>query len=41
MKKRQGAAAVQDAGAPFDGPSFFGGYGIFETVLTGDKAQIL
>jgi hypothetical protein len=31
--KRQRAAAVQDAGAQFDGPSIFGGCGIFETAL--------
>jgi hypothetical protein len=31
--KRQRAAAVQDAGAQFDGPSFFGGYGFFENAL--------
>jgi beta-galactosidase len=33
VKKRQRAAAVQDAGARFDRPNFFGGYGIFETAL--------
>jgi hypothetical protein len=33
VKKRQRAATVQDAGAQFDGPSLFGGYGIFETAL--------
>jgi hypothetical protein len=33
MPKRQRAAAVQDAGAPFDGLSFFSGYGIFKTAL--------
>jgi hypothetical protein len=32
--KRQRAAAVQDAGAQFDGLSFFGGHGIFENALT-------
>jgi hypothetical protein len=32
--KRQRAAAVQDAGAQFDSPSIFGGYGVFENVLT-------
>jgi hypothetical protein len=31
VKKRQGAAAVQDAGARFDGRSLFGGYGFFKT----------
>jgi hypothetical protein len=33
VKKRQRAAAVQDAGAQFDGPSIFGDYGSFETAL--------
>jgi hypothetical protein len=33
MPKRQGAGAVQDAGARFDGLSLFGGYGIFENAL--------
>jgi hypothetical protein len=31
--KRQRAAAVQDAGARFDGRSLFGGYGFFENAL--------
>jgi hypothetical protein len=36
--KRQRAAAVQDAGARFDGRSLFGGYGIFENALKdGDR----
>jgi hypothetical protein len=34
MKKRQRAAAVQDAGAQFDCPSIYDDYGIFETALT-------
>jgi hypothetical protein len=33
MPKRQRTAAVQDAGAPFDGLGLFGGYGIFKTAL--------
>jgi hypothetical protein len=35
MKKRQRAAAVQNAGAQFDGPSIYDGYGVFETALNG------
>jgi hypothetical protein len=34
VKKRQRAAAVQDAGAQFDCLSLFGGHGIFENALT-------
>jgi hypothetical protein len=30
MPKRQRAAAVQDAGAPFDCPGLFGGYGFLK-----------
>jgi hypothetical protein len=33
VNERQRAAAVQDAGARFDGLSLFGGHGIFENVL--------
>jgi hypothetical protein len=36
VKKRQRAAAVQDAGARFGCPSLFGDYDIFENALTGD-----
>jgi hypothetical protein len=39
VKKRQGAAAVQDAGARFDCRSLFGGYGIFENALSRPKAS--